>query len=79
MIIARNSAHIVVHGWCHGQRLACQIDAGENLSAFGNTGQTLRQNLGIDMVEMQVDMVLMRADTAAFTHFKCHRTADNVT
>ena len=78
MIIARNSAHIVVNRWCHWQWLACQVDAGENLSAFSDAGQTLRQNLGIDVIEMQVDMILMRTDTTAFAHFKCHRAADNV-
>ena len=78
MIIARNTAHIIVDGWRHRQRLAGQVDARKNLTAFGDAGQTLRQYRRVDMVEVQVNMVLMFANAAPFAHFKRHRTADHV-
>ena len=69
MIITRNTAHIIVDRRRHWQRLSRQVNACENLSAFRNTGQALRQYCGIDMVKMQIDMVLVRTDATAFAHF----------
>ena len=69
MIITRNAAHIIVDSRCHRQWLTRKVDTRKNLSAFRNAGQTLRQYRGIDMVEVKVDMVLVRTYTAAFAHF----------
>jgi hypothetical protein len=72
VIITGNAAHIIVDGRANRQRLAGQIDTGENLAAFGDARQAFCQHLGIDMVEVQVDMVLVRANAATFAHFKRH-------
>src|SRR5699024_7620776 len=52
-----------------------QVGAGE----FGNVRQ-----LGVDMrwlevSEVQQDVVLIWSDTAAFTHFVCHRASNDIT
>ena len=41
MIIGRDAAHIVMHGRHHRQRLAGQVDAGEDLAGLGDPGQPL--------------------------------------
>ena len=76
--VTGNAAHVVMDGRRNRQRFAGQIDTGEDLSAFGNARQALGQDGRIDMVEMEENVVLFRAHTAAFTHFERHRTADDV-
>ncbi len=54
------------------------FDAGENLGALGDARETLRQDLGIEMVEVEVDVVLHRADTAPFADLNRHRPRNDV-
>ena len=53
VIVRRDAAHVVVHRRQHRDRLAAQIDAGEDLGALGDARQTLGQDLRVEMVEMQ--------------------------
>ena len=78
VIITGDAAHIVVHRRRYGQRFSRQINAGKNLAAFGDPRQPLTQHLGINVIQMQVDVVTVGAYAAAFAHFQRHRTADNV-
>ena len=48
------------------------------LADFGNAGQTLVQNFRIEMIEMQIDVILVRADAAAFADFDGHGAGDDV-
>ena len=76
--VGRDAAHIVVDGRRHRQRLAGQIDAGEHLARFGDPREAFVQDLGVDMVEVEPDMVLVRADAAALAHLDRHRARDDV-
>ena len=78
MIVRRNTTHVVVHGWHHWDRRLGDVHTGKNLGGFRNAGQALGQHGGIDVIEVQVDMVAFSADTAAFADFHRHRTADDV-
>ena len=60
------------------QRLAGQVDAREHLARFGDPRQPLGEDLRIDMVEVEVDMVLVRADAAALADLDRHRARDDV-
>ncbi len=73
MIVTGDAAHIVMDRRRDGQRLARQIDAGEDLAGLGDAGQAFRQHLGVDMIEVQVDMIAMLADAAALAHLHRHR------
>ena len=71
-IIGRDAAHIVVGSRHDRQRLTRQIDAGENLAGLGDARQAFGEDFGRDMVEVQVNMVLVRADAAALADFDRH-------
>ena len=73
MIIGRDSAHIVMDRRRDRDRLAGEVDAGEDLRGLGDAGQPLGEDLGVDMVEVKEDMVLMLADPAALADFHRHR------
>ena len=79
VIIGRNTAHIVMHGRQYGYRLLRHIDARENLGAFRDAGKPLVQNLRVEMVKMQIDVILLLADAAAFANFHRHRARNDVT
>ena len=78
MIVTGDAAHIIVDGRRHRQRLARQIDIGEDLAGLGDARQALVQHLGIDMIEVQVDIVAILADAAAFAHLGRHRARHDV-
>ena len=70
VIIRGNAAHVVVHGRQHRDRLAGDIDAGEDTRQIRDARQPLMQHRGIEMVEVQEDMVLVLADPAALREFR---------
>ena len=74
VIVRRDAAHIVVDGRQDRDRSLGHIDAGEDFRALGNARQALVQHGGIEMVEVQVDVVLVRAHPAALTDLDGHRT-----
>ena len=43
-----------------------------------NAGQAGRQHVCAKVFKVQVDVILFRADTAAFADFHCHRARDNI-
>ena len=78
VIVRRDAAHIVVHGRHDRDRLARQVDAGEDARGFRDAGQPLLQHLGIEMIEVQEDVVLELADAAAFADFDGHGARHHV-
>jgi hypothetical protein len=76
--VAGNSAHVVVDGWQHRDRLPRDVDTREDPRAFGDAGQALVDDRGAKMLEMQVDVVLLRTDAAALADLDRHRAADDV-
>ena len=43
-----------------GQRLAGEVDAREDLPALGDAREPFGQHLGIDVIEVEVDMIAIR-------------------
>ena len=78
VIIRGDAAHVVVHGRQHRDRLARHVDIGEDARGLADAGQPLVQHLGIEMVEMQEQMVLFLADAAAFADLDGHGARDHV-
>lgn len=53
-----DAAHVVVHRGQHRRGLLGDVDAGEDLGGLGDARQALRQGLGGQVVQVQVDVVL---------------------
>ena len=67
-----------MHGRQHGDRLLRHIDAREDARALGDAGQTLVQDLRIEMIEVEIDVILVLADAAAFQDLDGHGARDDV-
>ncbi len=78
VIVRRDAAHVVMHGRKHRDRLTAQIDAREDLGAFGDARQALGQNLRIEVIKVQEDVIGFRAVATAFANFDRHRARDDV-
>ena len=78
MIVGGNAAHVVMHGWQHRRRFLGHIDSGENPGGFGNTGQPLVDHIRTQMLQVQINMILVFADSAPFADFDGHRPADHI-
>src|SRR5260221_8863850 len=67
-----------MHGREHRDWFAGHIDAGENPRAFRDAGQAFMQHRGIEMIEVQEDVVLVLADAAPFADFDRHGAGHHV-
>src|SRR5690625_2638806 len=74
----RDPAHVVVAGRDDRDRLLGYIDPGEDPGALGDAGQTLMQDLGVEMLQVQMDMILFRSDTSPLVDLDRHRAADDI-
>jgi hypothetical protein len=78
VIVGGDAAHVVMHGRHDRDRLAGEVDAGEDARGLRDAGQPLVQHHRIEMIEVQVDVVLVLADAAAFADLDGHRARDDV-
>mmetsp|Transcript_2453 Transcript_2453/g.7277 ORF Transcript_2453/g.7277 Transcript_2453/m.7277 type:complete len:379 (-) Transcript_2453:147-1283(-) len=59
MVVGGDATHVVVHGGDHRNGLLGDVHAGEDGRRFRDARQALRQRLGGDVVEVQVNVVLL--------------------
>ena len=78
MIVRGDAAHVVVDGRQNRDRLFGDVDAGEDLGRFRDARQPLVQDGRVEVIEVQVDVVLVRADAATFADLDGHGAADHV-
>ena len=76
--VGRDAAHVVVAGRHDRDRLLGDVDAGEDPGGLRDAGQALVQELGVEMLEVEVDVVLVRAAAAPLVDLDRHRPADHV-
>lgn len=77
-IASGDTTHVVVDGGKNGNGLLADINTSKDASSLRDTGQTLGKNLGRQMAELEVDVVLVGADTTAVTNFHGHGTRNDV-
>lgn len=77
-VIGWDSTHVVMDCGHNGSGLLGHIDVGEDLSGLGNTGKPFVEDLGVQMVEMKIDVILFGSDTSAFKNFHSHCSTDDV-
>jgi hypothetical protein len=78
VIIRGNAAHVVVHGRQDRNRFAPEIDPGEDLGAFGDAGKALVQDFGVQVIQMQENVILVRPDPATFADLDGHGARNHV-
>jgi hypothetical protein len=76
--VAGDAAHVVVHGRQYGNGLAGHVDTGEDARGFGDPRQPLPDDLVAQVLEVQVNVVPMLADTAALVDLDRHRPGHDV-
>jgi hypothetical protein len=77
-VLGWDATHVVVDGRENWDRLLADIDTGEDRCGLRDTWETLVKNLGGQMAELQVDVVLIRANTTAFTDLHSHRSGNDI-
>src|SRR5690606_14644554 len=78
VVVGGDAAHVVVHGRDDRDRLLGHVDAGEDTRALGDAGQLLVDVVRVEVGQVEVDVVLVLADAAAFADLDGHRAADHV-
>src|SRR5690606_36551002 len=78
VVVGRDAAHVVVHGRDYRDRLLLDVDVGEDARAFRDARQLLVDVGRIEVGQVEVDVVPVLADAAAFADLERHRPADHV-
>ena len=73
-----DTAHVVVDGGEDGDGGFGNVDTGEDGGGFRDTGETLVEDLGGEVGELEVEVVLVGADTAALADLDGHGAGDDV-
>ncbi len=67
-----------MHGRQHGNRFFCHVDAREDTRRLGDARQPLLDNLGPQVLEVQVDVIRLGTDAATLADFDGHGTTDDI-
>src|SRR3981189_3364625 len=78
MQAGRHTAHIVVDGGQHRDRLPRHVDAPKDPRCLADARQALMQNVRAEMLQMQFDIVLLSAAAASLVDFNRHGAADDI-
>ncbi len=78
LVIGRDTAHAVMRRGNDRNRFAGHIYIAKYLRRLRNARQTLIDHISTQMFQMQMDVVLVRADAAAFVDLDRHGPADHV-
>jgi hypothetical protein len=78
-VLGGNTTHVIVHGREHRDRLLRDVNTREDRRGLGDTGETLMENLGREMAELEVDVVLIGTNTTTLADLDGHRARDDVT
>src|SRR5690606_9202730 len=66
----RDAAHRVVRRRLDGDELLHRVDAQVDAGELGDVGQPLLDDVGVDVGEVEVDVVLVRTGAAALAHLE---------
>src|ERR1700719_1917349 len=78
MNIVRDAAHVVMRGRQYRDRLARPLDPGKDLGGFGSAGKPQMQHVGIEVLEMQQNVIALRPAAAALADLDRHGAGDHV-
>mmetsp|Transcript_5685 Transcript_5685/g.12410 ORF Transcript_5685/g.12410 Transcript_5685/m.12410 type:complete len:630 (-) Transcript_5685:553-2442(-) len=78
VVIGWDSSHVVVDRGQGGNGFLGDIDSGKNGGGFGNSRQSFRQQIGGQVIEVQVDVILFGSNAPSLPNFHRHCPRDNV-
>ena len=77
-VVGRDTSHVVVDCGDDWNGFFCDVDVSEDFSGLGDTGQTLMENLWVEMVQMEVDVVFLGTNASTGKDFHSHGSADDI-
>ena len=78
LVVGGDATHVVVHGGDHRDGLLGDVHTGEDRGSLRDTRQTLGEELGGKVVEVEVDVVLFRPDAASLANLEGHRARHDI-
>mmetsp|Transcript_5189 Transcript_5189/g.6776 ORF Transcript_5189/g.6776 Transcript_5189/m.6776 type:complete len:277 (-) Transcript_5189:520-1350(-) len=78
-MIGGDTTHVVVNSGQHRNWFFGNIHTCKNGGSLTDSRQSLSKQVRWKMIQMQVDMILFRSDTASISDFHGHGTTDNIT
>ena len=78
VVVGRDAAHRVVRGRQHRHRLGVRLDAEVGARELGDVGQLLVDDRGLEVGDVEVEVVVVRAGAAALADLERHRAGDDV-
>mmetsp|Transcript_10075 Transcript_10075/g.27436 ORF Transcript_10075/g.27436 Transcript_10075/m.27436 type:complete len:289 (+) Transcript_10075:1652-2518(+) len=72
-VIGRYSAHVIVHGGQHRNRFLRHVHPGEDRGRLADPGETFGEQLWRQVVQVKVDMVLLRTHSPSLPDLHRHR------
>ena len=78
VMVGGDATHVVVHSRQNGDGFLGHIDAGKDGGRLTDTGQPLGEEVGGQVVQMQVDVILLGSDATALPNLHRHGPADDV-
>ena len=76
--IGGNTSHIVVDCGNDRNRFFGDIHVSEDLSCFGDTWQSLVQDGGVKMVEVEIDVIILGSHTSSCEDLHGHGSTDHI-
>jgi len=77
--VGGDASHVVVDSWQDWSWLLGDIDTSKDLGSLRDAWETLSQSLRWKVIEVEVDVVLVWANTSAFTDLHGHGATDDIT
>ena len=78
LVVSWDTSHVVVDSGYDGYWFFGNINVGEDLGGFRDAWESLVQDLGVEVVEVQVDVVFLRSNTSSFHDFHRFSTTHDV-
>lgn len=78
-VLRGDTTHVVVNGREYRDRFLRDINSSKDRSRLGDTGETLVEDVGRQVGELEVDVVLVGTDSSTFTDLDRHRTRNDIT
>jgi len=78
-VSGRNTTHVVMDGGQDRDGLLANIHSSKDAGSLRDTRETLSKNVGGQMAQLEVDVVLLRANTTAVAYLHSHGPGDDIT